>query len=86
MITRIKAAMIRAVPQPMACILSKGELVVYSVMSTGALAVGSVKKPPGQVSANSAVNSSGAVSPLTRASESRIPVARPLRALRATIP
>ena len=48
------------------------------------LAVGWVKKPVGQASLVSAVKSSGAVSPATRATASRTPVMSPLFAERKT--
>ena len=59
-----------AAPHARTCISANGEFVAYSVMVTVRLAVGWVKNPVGHASLVSAVKSSGAVSPATRATAS----------------
>lgn len=44
---KTKKVITSAAPQPARCIAGKGELVAYSVMSTGIFATGEVKKPFG---------------------------------------
>ncbi|MBK9304476.1 MAG: hypothetical protein IPM94_11450 [bacterium] len=73
------AAMISDAPQALACQSAYGDMAYWKTV-TVRLATGSDIERRGQKGLFSAVNSSGAVSPLTRATASSTPVIRPPRA------